>query len=119
MEKNTVRKILHSGMSIPRIVRPVIRMLYDLGVLIYEGSILARKLIFVEPVFRSIAVSVGRGLRIERLPYIRGRGRIFVGSDVYISGKIGIGFSSHASVLPELSIGDHTFIGHQCSFSLA
>jgi len=119
MSKETIKKILHGGLPVPRIIRPGIRMMYKLGVLIYEGTVFLRKLLIVEPLFRSVACSVGPGLRIERIPYIRGQGIITVGSNVYISGKIGISFSSHPQKLPEFHVGDRSFIGHQCSFSMA
>jgi maltose O-acetyltransferase len=56
---------------------------------------------------------------MEQLPYITGKGRILLGASVRLSGKPSIGFSNRFDVLPELMIGDNTFIGHLCSFNIA
>jgi acetyltransferase-like isoleucine patch superfamily enzyme len=53
------------------------------------------------------------------VPYVRGRGKIFLGDDVYISGRIGVAFNSRLDLQPELRIGNGSFVGHECSFSLA
>src|SRR5207302_7854179 len=58
-------------------------------------------------------------LEMEKLPYITGGGRIVVGSDVRLSGKSSIGFGTKWHETPELFIGSHTFIGHNCSFLVA
>jgi len=89
-----------------------------MGVAIAEFLRFLYAWLVVGPVMRSIA-SVGSGLRIERIPYIRGKGRITIGTGVYISGRVGISFSSHALRKPELRLGDRTFVGHGCSFSVA
>lgn len=112
------RKMFHGGLPVPGFLRPLVRLFYYLGVGAAETLRVLYAWLIVVPVMRSVA-SGGRGLRIERIPYVRGRGRIKIGSDVYISGKIDISFSSHAVQVPELCIGDRTFIGHQCSFSSA
>lgn len=113
-----VRRVLHSELPVPRPVRPIIRGLYRLGVVMSELGRLVYKWLIVAPVMRSIA-TVDRNLRIEQIPYIRGPGQITIGRDVYISGKIDISFSRHGDDAPELVIGDHTFIGHGCCFAAA
>ncbi len=66
-----------------------------------------------------LCTHLGSGLRIEKLPYIRGKGQIFVGDNVYISGKVGIGFAPlTASDVPTLRIGNNTFVGHDCVFNM-
>jgi probable biosynthetic protein (TIGR04098 family) len=74
---------------------------------------------WVEPRFRRRCVAVGAGLRMERLPHVTGVGRIIVGDHVNLSGRSNIGFSNIAVAQPELSIGDHTFVAHGCSFHVA
>jgi len=119
MIKKLVLGTLSAGLPCPLPVRITIRLIYKLGVLLAETWRFVFKLLIVEPVFRSVAEQVGARLRIERIPYIRGRGRIIVGSDVYISGKIAIGFSSHGSSMPEFIVGDKSFIGDECAFNAA
>jgi acetyltransferase-like isoleucine patch superfamily enzyme len=112
-------RLLHSELPVPRLLLPLIRALYRAGVLTREGLALLYKWLVLVPVMRAICTEVGRGLRLERMPYIRGSGIIRIGADVYLSGQIGIGLSSRsAGVTPTLVIGDRTFIGHECAFNL-
>ncbi len=68
---------------------------------------------------QAICTHLGQGLRIEQLPYIRGNGELLIGDNVYISGKIGIGFaSSPTRQSPTLRIGNNSFIGHDCMFQM-
>lgn len=117
--KNICKKIYRSNLPVPRILRPVIRLFYNAGVIAREGFLVAYNWLIIVPVVRSIANSAGSNLRFEHIPYIRGHGRISIGSNVYVSGKIGVHFSSHPEVPPELIIGNNTFIGPAASFSVA
>jgi acetyltransferase-like isoleucine patch superfamily enzyme len=56
---------------------------------------------------------------MERLPYIQGSGRIVIGNHVTFGGKPDFMFGNRADTQPELIIGDHTFIGHQCLFAVS
>jgi acetyltransferase-like isoleucine patch superfamily enzyme len=117
--RHTLVRLLHSELPVPRVLLPAIRAGYQGGVLIREALNLLYKWLVLVPVMRAICADVGAGLRLEQMPYIRGRGAIRIGSGVYLSGKIGIGLSSRsAEVTPSLTIGNGTFIGHECSFNL-
>ena len=116
--KKLAKKLLHSGLPVPGFLKPIGRLKYHLGVAIAEGLRALYAWFIVKPIMKCIA-EVGDGLMIERVPYIRGKGNIAIGASVYVSGKLGVSFSSHAEQLPELRIGDNAFIGHQCSFSMA
>ncbi len=98
-------------------MKKVIRIIYGAGIITAEiwRRLYAR--VLVAPLLWSRSEG-GRGLSVEKLPYIRGPGRIIFGRNVKISGHIGIAFSRHGRD-PVLSIGDNTFIGHQCSFAMA
>jgi len=112
-------RVLHSELPVPVLMLPLIRRLYQIGVYTGEAVNLLYKWIILVPVMRSICTEVGSGLRIERMPYIRGSGEIRIGKQVYLSGKIGIGMSTRSpSVVPTLVIGDGTFIGHECSLNM-
>jgi acetyltransferase-like isoleucine patch superfamily enzyme len=117
--RTALTRLLHSELPVPALVLPLIRVLYRVAVYISEGLALVYKWLVLVPVMRAVCTEVGPGLRIERMPYIRGNGVIRLGSQVYLSGKIGIGLSSRsANVVPQLVIGDRSFIGHECSFNL-
>ncbi|MDI6774435.1 MAG: DapH/DapD/GlmU-related protein [Verrucomicrobiota bacterium] len=116
--KTTTERLLSGGLRTPAFARPPVRLFHLAGVGVAELLRLAYAWLIVKPVVTSIA-QVGPGLGIERIPYVRGRGRIRIGAGVYISGKIGIAFSRRAAAPPELIIGDRAFIGHDCGFLLA
>ncbi len=117
--RGALTRVLHSELPVPVLVLPLIRGLYKIGVYAGEAVNLLYKWLVLVPVMRSICTEVGSGLRIERMPYIRGAGEIRIGEQVYLSGKIGIGLSGRSpTVVPTLVIGDGTFIGHECSFNL-
>lgn len=96
---------------------PIIRIAYRTGVLFLEALRWLYAQCIARPVLRSIATG-GSGLFVERIPYMRGPGRLCLGQKVRISGKIGIAFSRHGSA-PELCLGSRVFVGHQCSFAIA
>jgi acetyltransferase-like isoleucine patch superfamily enzyme len=112
-------ELVYAGMPVPRVVRPFIRGLYRAGVWIVEGCTVARKLVWIEPVMRSVCFSIGRGLRADRLPYMRGKGRLTFGSHVCLSGRSSFYFMSGMPEEPEIAIGDHVFVGNGCTFSAA
>ena len=112
-------RLLHSELPTPALLLPLIRRLYRIGVYAGEAASLLYKWLVLVPVMRAVCTELGAGLRIERMPYIRGTGEIRIGAQVYLSGKIGIGLSGRSpAIVPTLVIGDGTFIGHECSFNL-
>ncbi len=98
--KQVAIRVLRSELPVPGVVRPLIRSVYRVGVVVSELSQLCFKWFVVAPVVRSIA-SVGKGLRIERIPYVRGKGQIVLGDDVYIAGKMDVGFGRTGGQSPE------------------
>lgn len=110
-----VRALLYSGLPVPRVVRPVIRALYRLGVGLVESLAFARKVLWVEPVLRSVCEDVGAGLRAERLPYIRGRGCIRIGDRVNLSGRSCFYFMRGMQETPRIEIGSNVFVGNGCT----
>jgi len=117
--KQIARALLAIHIPVNVLTRPLFRLLYGLHVGIREGIIWLGRFFWFEPLFRSQCVAVGRGLRMEFLPYLSGKGRIVLGDHVRLSGKPSISFSNRLRPDPELIIGDDTFIGHQCGFNVA
>ena len=115
--KKLLKYLLHSGIPIPGFVKPVVRGAYQLGVVCVESFAYLKKLLWVEPVLRSVCASVGGRLRAEQLPYIRGKGELHLGKEVNLSGQSSFFFMRVAELEPEIRIGDGTFIGHACTFS--
>ncbi len=117
--KRAARRGLSCHMPVTELTRPVFAMLFGLHVVVREACAWIVRFLWSEPLFRSQCASVGAGFRMERLPYLLGRGTISIGRDVRLSGKSNIGFSNRYGREPALTIGDGTFIGHDCSFSIA
>jgi acetyltransferase-like isoleucine patch superfamily enzyme len=70
-----------------------------------------------EPGFKAYCSSYGKGLRTTtHLPWVLGKGKIVVGEDVRIYGRISIAFAVRYSETPTLEIGDRSSIGHDSSF---
>ena len=59
--------------------------------------------------------AVGAGFQMEHLPYIHGSGKIVLGDHVSFGGKPAFIFGNRGDGVPEVVIGDHTFIGHHTS----
>ena len=117
--KRHLQNLLHAGLPVPRVIRPVMRAACHAGILAGRLLRLIVKMVLIEPMMRSICESVGAELRIERLPYLRGPGRLTLGRHVYLSGRSNFFFMSGMPEAPRISVGDDTFIGHGCTFSCA
>jgi acetyltransferase-like isoleucine patch superfamily enzyme len=114
--KRLARRALSFHLPVAGPTRALFRLGYRLHVLARETGAWALRFFWYEPLFRGQCVSVGRGLRMERLPFIVGAGRIVIGRDVRLSGKANIHFSGRHGRPPELVIGDESFVGHGCAF---
>ena len=117
--KRALLVLLRAGPPVPWIVRPFIRGAYRAAVAVHEGWPLLLKWIWIEPVMRSVCTQLGRGFRAERLPYMRGRGRLQIGDDVRLSGRSCFYFMRRPDSLPEIRIGNGVFIGNGCTFAAA
>ena len=117
--KTLVKRILRMGLPVPQVLRPVVRGLYRAGVVVVEGSAFFRKFFWIEPVLKSVCHSVGGGLRVDCLPYMRGKGQLSFGEKVYLSGRSCFYFMGGMPEIPEIRVGDGTFIGNGCTLSAA
>jgi acetyltransferase-like isoleucine patch superfamily enzyme len=113
------RKALSFHIPVAGPTRWLFKGLYRLHVGVRETCIWGARFFWYEPLFRCQCESVGEGLRMEKLPYFIGSGRIVIGKGVRLSGKPSISFSNRLAQRPEFVVGDGTFIGHQCGFRIA
>jgi acetyltransferase-like isoleucine patch superfamily enzyme len=113
--KRLAKAVLTMHMPTGGPLKPFWRAMYSLHVFIRESWIWFRRFFWNEPLFRSYCESVGVRFEMEELPYIQGCGRIVIGDCVCLSGKSDFSFNNRHSDAPLLSIGDGTFVGHQCS----
>lgn len=117
--RNFAKSIVHQGLPVPGPLRPLIRCAYRVGVFTVESLAFFRKVLWVEPVLRSVCAGVGRGLRAECLPYMRGDGTLTLGDYVRLSGRSCFYFIHGMPQKPKITIGDHTFIGNGSTLSAA
>lgn len=113
--RSGAKAFLAGNLPIPTLFHPILRALFDLQAVTAEGfrwllSYLAR-----EPLFRGRCASVGKRLRVFRLPYVIGHAKIYIGDDVNIFGKIDI-FSGSIFDEPRLIIHNRVDIGHNVVF---
>ena len=105
-------------LPIPRALDPVYRFISHLRYLKYEFVEKVCVALYRYPVLRSVCASVGERLRMEEVPSIVGPAMVHIGDDVYLSGRLTV-FSARIFPNPELRIGNRTFIGSSCLFSVA
>lgn len=117
--KQLAKRLLTSHIPVRGPLRTIYGLLYRVHVVGRESALWLLRFFWFEPLFRSRCYSVGSRFRMEQLPYMTGCGHIEIGEGVHLSGKSSIGFNNRIHSLPRLLIGDETFIGHQCTFSIA
>jgi acetyltransferase-like isoleucine patch superfamily enzyme len=110
--------VLTLHVPVPRPARPAFGLLYAAHAGVGAALAGALRFFWYEPLFRSRCESVGKRFRMEQLPYLVGRGRIVLGEGVRLSGKPAFGFSNCHDDSPVLTVGDHSFIGHGCTFTV-
>lgn len=117
--KRAARRTMHAGLPVPSFIRPSIRALYGFGVFLQEVLPWLKKVLWIEPVMRSVCARVGHGFRAERLPYMRGRGRMALGDGVHLSGRSSFFLMNSPFEVPEICLGDRVFVGDGCTLSAA
>lgn len=117
--KKCILGVLKFHIPVNVVTKPLFQLLYLLHVSVRETLSWLVRFFWYEPLFRSQCVSVGSGLRMEQLPYILGSGKITIGSLVRLSGKSNFIFGNCLKEPPKVSMGDGTFIGHDCAFHIA
>jgi len=110
-----IHGVLRFSIPVNSITKPIFLFFYYIHVYLRDFFELIIKILYYEPLFRARCEKVGRNLRMEKLPYITGQGRIIVGDNVYLSGKSDFFVGGKNYSQPELIIGNNTFIGHDCS----
>src|SRR5271169_4758216 len=116
----TVRGIRHAvrnfTLPAPRIMTwPMLRTILAAR----AGSEFAWRVLVCEPLFKTHCARHGRRVRTGSfLHWVRGHGAIVLGDDVLIDGKCHFLFAARFVDRPTLSVGDSTYIGHDCQFTI-
>lgn len=117
LARGTYRFLRNFEMPAPRaLVRPV-----ALGVLaLHRTGQWCLRVFLCEPYLKARCARHGVGIRTGCFfHYISGSGRLVLGDRVRMDGKSSIMFASVLPDLPELSIGDDSYVNHEASFIVA
>ena len=116
--KKIAKIFLAFQLPIPRALDPIYRFLNSFRNLRYETTERLSVVFFRYPVLRASCASVGKRLRMEQLPSISRLVKVFIGDDVYLSGALVVE-GGRVFPDPEFRVGNRTFIGDKCIFSVA
>ena len=116
--KRLARAFLRVHVPVGPLSRPLFRVLYSFHVSVRTGGLWLLRFLWFEPLFRSQCAAVGRGLTMEFMPFMHGSGRIALGDRVRLAGKSSFMFLNRYDDAPELAVGDHTFLGHDCMIAV-
>jgi len=111
--------VLSFHLPVTTLTRPLFALLYGVHVTAREGILGLLRFFWFEPLFRSQCAAVGTAFRMEQLPFIVGQGTIVIGDHVFLAGKSSFTFGNRFKDSPELVIGDHSFVGHNCLLAVA
>lgn len=122
LAKPLAKKVMYGAAFEPGpTTRPILGAIFSADGAVREGYELARRALWATPLFLARCAEYGTDVRVDRLPYVVGPTRIELGSNIRISGKIGIK-SPHRNPLGKeavLKIGNGVFIAHNCTFVVA
>lgn len=98
-------------------MRPLFAAASHAGFYARETFEWGRRALVATPAFLAICESYGENISIDRVPYVNGTPRIQLGSNIRVSGQLGISASSRGE--PLLKIEDGVFIGNGTSIAVA
>lgn len=105
-------------LPVPRALEPVYQMIENFRAIRFETFERISVICYRYPVLRSSCFSVGKRLRMEDVPRISGPVKVYLGDDVNLSGALTIS-SGRIFADPEFRVGNRSFIGAGCFFSVA
>ncbi len=111
----TAKSMRSSSLPLPKFLHPALRLLFNLHTGLFSGMRWLLSYVYLEPLFRSRCVSVGKRFRCSRLPFVVGHAQIHIGDDVNFFGKVDI-FSGRMFDTPTLILKDRVDIGHNVVF---
>jgi acetyltransferase-like isoleucine patch superfamily enzyme len=99
--------------------RVVVRPLLWLFLVLRQTYYFIYRVFICEPLFKAYCARVGKRVRTGPfIQFVQGAGRMEIGDDVAIHGKCSFIFASRYSEEPTLTIGPHSHIGHNCTFTV-
>jgi acetyltransferase-like isoleucine patch superfamily enzyme len=116
--KRLGKAVLTFQVPIPRALDPIYVSILNLLHLKFEVEERINAACFAFPVLRARCVSIGKRLRMDVLPHVTGPVKVYLGDDVRLSGWIVIS-GGRVFDEPEFRVGNRSFIGGGCLFSVA
>lgn len=113
----TLRRLRFQGVQPGPIAKVVLSGGYQAFFLAREGYEWAWRSLVATPTFLALCAEYGENITVDRVPYMSGHARIELGSDIRVSGLIGIVAGSRGN--PVLRIGNGVYIGHGTSISVS
>jgi acetyltransferase-like isoleucine patch superfamily enzyme len=113
--RDTFRTVRSSTLPLPRILHPVLRLLFMFQQAFFRSSAFLFTYFIREPLFRGRCESVGKRFHLGRMPFVVGHAKIFVGDDVNFFGKVDV-FTGRMLEEPKLILKDRVDIGHNVVF---
>jgi acetyltransferase-like isoleucine patch superfamily enzyme len=103
---------------LPALLRPPLRVLYELhfGVIALLNGFW--NVCYRHPLFQARCASFGRGVVLDRLPFVNGHVEIHVGNHCWIGGNVSI-FSGRIVDRPMLVLQDHAELGWGVSIAVS
>src|SRR5579864_2994704 len=117
--KRVARRLLNpTAPRMPGWLKPPFRLLYEMRIGVIVIWNLLWNLVWRYPLFQSRCASFGKGVSIDRLPFVTGHVEIHIGDHVWLGGELKIA-SGGLVEKPRLIIGDHAEISWNVSIAVS
>lgn len=116
--KRVGKAVLAFHIPVPRALDPLYSLIHFLQILKFETMERINVACIDFPILRTQCVSIGKRLQMEGLPSITGPVKVYLGDDVRLSGVSSIS-GGRIFAEPEFRVGNRSFIGSGCAFSVA
>lgn len=115
--RNTYHGFNRLSLPLPKVICVI---LWETVSLLIKTYYWGKSYFWVTPLYRGLCFKVGKNFKAGTfVPYVEGRGKIYLGDNVKFYGKQNIIFGSIKNEVPEIHIGDNTGFGHNVTFDIA
>jgi maltose O-acetyltransferase len=115
--RNTYHGFNRLSLPMPKVICVI---LWEVVSLLMKAYYWGKSFFWVTPLYRGLCFRVGKNFKAGTfVPYVEGRGKIYLGDNVRFDGKQNIIFGSIKNEIPEIHIGDNTGFGHNVIFDIA
>ncbi|HTV64762.1 MAG TPA: acyltransferase [Bryocella sp.] len=114
---NAARRFYSTTLPLPRFLHPVLGFGFEFWQSARAICAVLLTYFVREPLFRGRCCDIGKNFHLERMPYVDGHAKIYIGDDVNFFGKVDI-FCGRIFDEPKLIIGNRVDLGHDVLFIL-